>query len=368
MSARAAAALLDGSEAELAERWAAPAATPLRLDDGRPVRVIFPGVPGGGAGPDFRGAIVEVAGDVLRGDVEVHLRASGWQAHGHQRDPAYAGVVLHVVAANDSGAAITLQRGRAVPILVLPPAQPGFPPPFTPPCTFARSRGLRPEAVLARVGVRRLRAKAVRWQSLAAGAGPGAAFYAAALETIGGPANREAFASVARSLPLAALLERAGQSGAPRALAMTAELKGVARLFPLRRAGLRPLASPGRRLEAAAGLLARLFPGAEPDWPFAADEPILPRLRTPGIGRQMAIEIAVNAVLPVALAGRTWPEETVLAAWAELPGPGTYGRLRRLEGWLGEKPFGSAAALQGGLLLHGDYCTAGRCGRCPLTP
>jgi hypothetical protein len=222
--------------------------------------------------------------------------------------------------------------------------------------------------VLARVGLRRLRAKAVRWQGLVAGPGPGSAFYAAALETIGGPANREAFASVARSLPLAALLERTGGSNVPRPLAIAAELKGVARLLPLRRAGLRPLASPGRRLDAAGALLARLFPGAAPDWPFARDEPILPRLQAGGIGRQLAIEIAVNAVLPVALAATAWPEATVLAAWAELPGPGTYGRLRRLEGWLGGKPFRGAAALQGGLLLHQDYCTAGRCGRCPLTP
>ncbi|MGI8927189.1 MAG: hypothetical protein ACR2HN_11170, partial [Tepidiformaceae bacterium] len=91
----------------------------------------------------------------------------------------------------------------------------------------------------------------------------------------------------------------------------------------------------------------------------------------PGLGRAAAIELAVNAILPVALASGAWPPAAAEAALAALPSPGTYGRLRRLEGWLasgGERPFGSVARLQGGLLLHADYCTRGLCGRCPLSP
>jgi hypothetical protein len=89
-------------------------------------------------------------------------------------------------------------------------------------------------------------------------------------------------------------------------------------------------------------------------------------LRVPGIGRETAIELAVNAVLPVALASGRWTEEEASTVLRALPSPGTYGKLRRLEGWLGA-PFDSAAALQGGLLMHADYCTKGMCGRCPLS-
>ena len=56
MTRRAAAAALavaDGSEAALAARWAAGERRPLRLEDGRALRVIFPGVPGGGASLEF---------------------------------------------------------------------------------------------------------------------------------------------------------------------------------------------------------------------------------------------------------------------------------------------------------------------------
>ncbi|MCC6386016.1 MAG: DUF2851 family protein [Dehalococcoidia bacterium] len=117
MTARAApAAILDANEAALAARWAAGERRPLRLEDGRALRVIFPGVPGGAAGPDYTGAVLDAGGDILRGDVELHLRASGWAAHGHAADRAYARVVLHAVAHNDTGALVTHHAsGRASP-------------------------------------------------------------------------------------------------------------------------------------------------------------------------------------------------------------------------------------------------------------
>lgn len=364
-------------EAEVAGRWAAGLRGPLRLEDGRALKVVFPGVPGGASGPDFRDAILDAGGDLLRGDVEVHLRASSWRGHGHHLDSTYANVALHFVERNDTGARTTLHAsGRAIAVLVAPLSgeAAGFPPPFTPPCALAAARGESPLPALVRLGRRRLRMKAVRVAPLAAEQGAGQALYALALETLGGPANREAFASLARMMPLAALLERAEgtPAGAGRAMAVTAHLKGVAAGIVLRRAGLRPMASPGRRLEAAGALVARLWPGgAEAGWPAAIDPlAALPgMIAGPGMGRAMAIECTVNAILPVALAAGVWPEGEVFEAWDGLPSPGTYGKLRQLEKWLtagNEKPFGTAARLQGGLLLQADYCAKGECGgRCP---
>lgn len=373
-AARVAAAVAPAAdEATLAALWASAPAGPHRLEDGRSLRIVFPGVPGGGSGPDFRGAMLVAGGDLLRGDVEIHLRASGWRDHGHVSDPAYARVVLHVVGENDGGTASTLHgSGRAIPILVLRQRQAAFPPPFTPPCALAAGRGVEVAPALGRMGLRRLRAKAARAQPLVAAEGPGQALYALLLEMLGGPANRVPFGQIARRLPLAALLERAEDAGAPRALAIAAELKGVARALVLQRAGVRPMAAPGRRLDAAGALIARLWPaGAGSAWPAMLEpDRLIPALRAEGIGRSLAIELAVNAVLPVALASGAWSEEPIESAFAALPSPGTYGKLRRLEGWLsasGEKPFRSARALQGGLLLHADYCTQGACGRCPLS-
>jgi hypothetical protein len=361
------------NEAALAARWATGIARPVRLEDGRALRVVFPGVPGGSSGPDFTGAILDAGGDLLRGDVEVHLRASGWREHGHLTDPAYGGVVLHVVGENDTGALTTLHAsGRAIAVLVLRAArgQAAFPPPFTPPCAL-ESRRLPAADILRRIGERRLRMKAARIAPLVEDAGPGQALYTLLLETLGGAANRAAFASLARTLPLAPLIEAAGERAeVDRPLALAALLKGEAARLALRRAGLRPMAQPGARLEAFARLAARLWPaGADASWPetlHGQDKTLVRALRVPGIGRESAIELAVNAVLPVAFASGQWPDEEASAILRSLPSPGTYGKLRRLEGWLAS-PFDSAATLQGGLLMHADYCTKGLCGRCPLS-
>lgn len=364
-----------GSEAALAARWAAGVRGPLRLLDGRRLQVVFPGVPGGASGPDFRGAILDAGGDLLRGDVELHLRTSGWRAHGHQRDPAYAAVVLHVVGEDDAGAATTWhESGRAIPVLVLPPVRGApFPAQFTPPCALNVARGLDPVPILERVSLRRLRMKASEAASLAASGGPGQALYTLLLRQLAGSANRAAFASIARWLPLAVLLERAAEraSGVSHERAIAAELRGAAAHLVLRRAGSRPMASPARRLETAAACIAAWFPaGAAPDaWPdlLAPGSALPPKVA--GMARGTALEVTINAILPVALATGAWPDGAAEAAWLELRSPGVYGKLRPLEGWLtGEsRPFTTAARLQGGLLLHSDYCTRGMCGRCVLS-
>lgn len=372
MPSAAARAPAPRGEEALAARWAA-GARGLRLEDGRRLHVVFPGVRGGASGPDFTGAIVEAGGDLLRGDVELHLRASGWRGHGHAHDPAYAGVVLHVVGENDTGATATLHAsGRAIPIAVLRAAvdsQGAFPPPFVPPCALETARGRDPGPALARLGQRRLRAKAARALPLVAACGAGQALYALLLETLAGAANREAFATLANRLPLAALLDVPAGPGRP--LALAAALTEAASPLALRRAGLRPAATPERRLAAAGALGDALWPtGVAAGWPPGLAPGTGPRaLRVPGVGAGTAVELTLNAVLPVALAARAWPEEAVEAAFAALPSPGTYGQLRPLEGWLtgGGKPFRGARELQGGLLLARDYCAAGRCGRCPLS-
>jgi hypothetical protein len=244
--------------------------------------------------------------------------------------------------------------------------QAAFPPPFTPPCALEVLRGRDSAASLARLSERRLRGKAARIAPLVVDVGAAQALYVLLLEQLGGPANRAPFASLARRLPLAALLEARSDHGA---IALSAALKHAAAQLALRRAGLRPMAAPAVRLEAAALLLQRLWPApssAAPGWPAI----LLPGaglrpLRVPGIGRETAIELATNAVLPVALASGAWPEAAVLGAWRALPSPGTYGRLRRLESWIGG--FATASAQQGALVLHTDYCTKGMCGRCPLS-
>lgn len=78
----------------------------LRTLDGQPVAVLHPGFRNAEAGPDFHGAVAQFGAAPARaGDVEIDLRASGWRAHSHAANPAYASVILHVVWDADRPAA-----------------------------------------------------------------------------------------------------------------------------------------------------------------------------------------------------------------------------------------------------------------------
>ena len=70
----------------------------LKTLDGEPVRILHPGFRSVEGGPDFRAAIVQVGdGPARTGDVEVDLRSTGWRAHGHDRNPSFQNVILHVI-------------------------------------------------------------------------------------------------------------------------------------------------------------------------------------------------------------------------------------------------------------------------------
>lgn len=70
----------------------------LQTTDGRKVQVVHPGFPNPEGGPDFRDALVRLGdGPVCRGDVEVDVRPRSWWEHGHDRNPRFARVLLHVV-------------------------------------------------------------------------------------------------------------------------------------------------------------------------------------------------------------------------------------------------------------------------------
>jgi hypothetical protein len=70
----------------------------LRMPGGQRVQVLHPGFWNREAGPDFRGAVVQIGDEPPRtGDVEIDLQGADWRAHGHDTNPNFANVVLHVV-------------------------------------------------------------------------------------------------------------------------------------------------------------------------------------------------------------------------------------------------------------------------------
>lgn len=89
----------------------------LRLRDTRKVTVLDPGRLNNDAGPDFFNAKILIDGTEWAGNIEIHVKASDWHRHGHDSDPAYDGVILHVVAIDDCE--ISRSDGKPIPQLVI---------------------------------------------------------------------------------------------------------------------------------------------------------------------------------------------------------------------------------------------------------
>ena len=91
----------------------------LQLTDGRVLRVLHPGFWNHGAGPDFRDAVLQFGSDApVTGDVEIDLQSAGWKAHGHDRNPNFQNVKLHVLWEKARGGA---SGNETLATLVLPP-------------------------------------------------------------------------------------------------------------------------------------------------------------------------------------------------------------------------------------------------------
>ena len=94
----------------------------LTTTDGRMVEVIDPGLYNNSdAGPDFFNAKVKVDGILWVGNVEIHIKASDWYRHHHDKDSAYDSVILHVVQQADIE--VKTSQGKTLTTLELPVAE-----------------------------------------------------------------------------------------------------------------------------------------------------------------------------------------------------------------------------------------------------
>ncbi len=94
--------------------------TSLHTFDGRPVVVEDAGTLNTDAGPDVRRARIRIGDTLYAGDVEIHRTLAEWWLHRHHHDPAYNGVILHVILERPTpDERATTQSGRELPLLVL---------------------------------------------------------------------------------------------------------------------------------------------------------------------------------------------------------------------------------------------------------
>jgi len=237
--------------------------------DGCPVAVISPGRWNLLGGPDFLGARIRIGDNTeLTGDIEVHLRASDWESHGHARDSAYNHVVLHVVLFPPEVGRVTRGAGgHAIPIVALLPLLHHDLEEFAADEAVASLAGRTEAKVSAKLAglsesalMTLLRESAqTRWRQKVYFAGLrikrlgwGAACHHTALEILGYRFNRAPMLNVASRWPIA---DWPGHQPGPEAI--FDEFSDAWRLH-----GVRPANHPRTRLRQYEG-----WSSAQPNWP-----------------------------------------------------------------------------------------------------
>jgi len=229
-------------------------------DDGQQYQVVYRGRPWGERGPDFQGAILaQEDGTLLRGDVEIHVRASDWRRHGHQRDPAYNQAVCQVVLWQDQARPIQRQDGVTIPTIELitrlvaplaelerrsllerpvPVVPCGDQLPMPDDGTAGRARTDREVeigALLDRAGLARFHEHTAAFEGDLACSDPDEVLYRGALRAMGYTANTRGFELLGAALPLATLRAMAGERDTMRLTTIQAALLGVGGLLPSQR-------------------------------------------------------------------------------------------------------------------------------------
>jgi hypothetical protein len=237
------------SESLLAQVWQQQLAgrEALVTTGGDTVEVLHPGRPTCDCGPDFRDALITINGHPpLQGDVELHVNARDWRAHGHHQDPNYDQVILHVAMRSDGILASPLCSGRAVPVLALSQRLNGSTdelrgqlcqPPFgEEPCyqAFIRHGEQGVIGVIEEAGDERFRHKARRFQEALLSREAGQVLYEGLMRALGYSQNKEPFERLARLLPLSALEQSAKRGDHVRIQSL---MLGTAGLLPSQRSG-----------------------------------------------------------------------------------------------------------------------------------
>jgi hypothetical protein len=332
------------------------------------------------------------AGRLIQGDVEIHVVDSAWRAHGHDHDPVYNSVALHVVLYRDSSLPTLRQDGASVPILELSCLLPADVDvlrnamgDWEPAIVRCPSHHLSPDDLadeVLRAGRTRFRDKVQRMVANVEAYGADEALYRDVAEALGYSANRAPFRRIAEALPFGLLssltlfqseqllLTAAGLSSQTGLL--TAYIEGpVIAPGELTTFRIRPGNHPSVRLRGLARLIDRNRDGfaaailsrpPEALWELFAAEGDVALV---GAGR--AHDIVINVALPFLTAYHGVDGESVLA---RLPAPSgnrwvTALRRRLDQSGLHIKPFRAVHHL--GLLdLSTRFCRFDHCEACPL--
>ena len=189
----------------------------LLSENGDALEIIYPGRLSDDRGADFCEAVISLNGQMLKGDVEIHIRSGGWRDHNHHLDPLYNRVILHVVMWPGGSPVTRLQNGGEIPVLTLskyleiPTEQPvepaSFEPHSNPPCLAAADR-INPEALarlLDEAGDERFFQKEAGFREEIERTTPSQSLYRGVMGALGYSRNKLPFLELAGRLPLSVL-------------------------------------------------------------------------------------------------------------------------------------------------------------------
>jgi len=226
----------------------------LQTLSGKPVEILYAGSENFDAGPDFKEAVLRIAGVLLRGDIEVHLNASGWTAHGHHKDAGYNRVILHLIS-DSAGSATVIEREDGVKIeqalVDLDPStikmwknsnplsnDSGRPPTVVADCPLSIQPADRIRTVIKTGAEQRLKDKASQLQEELQRHSWDQVIYKNILEALGYSKNREPFRRLADRVPFDLVRQEMQWVSKPVAeFRCTALLFGAAGLLPTRPSG-----------------------------------------------------------------------------------------------------------------------------------
>jgi hypothetical protein len=210
----------------------------VKTTGGRTVQILHPGFWNREAGPDFKGALLRFDQETpTSGDIEIDLSSAGWRAHGHDTNPNFRNVKLHVVWEKEEPGelpTIILKNILDAPLPDLAlwlstDAAPEFPPELQGHCC-APLRELdadRRQQLLQQAGLVRLQSKAAQFKSRARQGGWDQALWEALFRALGYKNNVWPMQSLGE---LRDRLMPAGEK--PALLQLQARVLGVAGLLP----------------------------------------------------------------------------------------------------------------------------------------
>ena len=226
------------SEKRLSLIWQRLLGEKLSTEEGKHLRLIYPGRVNGDNGPDFRDAVIAMNGsNLIKEDIEIHIKSSDWYSHKHHCDPEYNNVILHVVAQHDASLATLTQNGKSVPVLCLSPEpwhQAYLMPYFQLPCLWiTKCKGRQALMELLDVAGRgRFKRKATLFRAVCHQEEAGQVLFQSMMRALGYSKNTMPFEELARRLPLNFM---EGMELRESLVLKQAWLLGIAALLPFQR-------------------------------------------------------------------------------------------------------------------------------------